>query len=112
MFLTFRWKIRIGDFDLKSARDNGNAKDLDIINKFIHPEYDGKASYFDVAILETEKITFSRAVRPVCLPNKINNDINKYAHDQAELIGWGSSEITGNVANELKRVSVKVFPRK
>ena len=112
MFLTFRWKVRIGDFDLKSTRDNGNAKDLDIIKIFVHPKFDGEASYFDVAILETEEITFSRAVRPVCLPNKINNNIHKYDDDQAELIGWGSSQVTGNTANELKRVSVKVFSQK
>ncbi len=107
--MILRWKIRIGDFDLGSDKDDGTAKNLDIIKKFIHPEFDGVASYFDVAILETEEITFSSKVKPVCLPNMPSKNIHKYDNDQAELIGWGSSTTTGNTSNRLKRVSLKVY---
>jgi hypothetical protein len=103
--------IRVGDVNHESANDDGNAKNLRIVNKFIHPGYDGVASYFDIAILETEEITFSRAIRPVCL-SMLSYDIRKYDNDQVELVGWGSATTTGNVSNRLKRVSVKVFPQK
>ena len=111
MSITFRWKIRIGDFNLGSDSDDRNAKDLGIIKKFVHPNFDGIASYFDVAILETEEMTFSKAIRPVCLP-MLSNDIKAYDNDQAELVGWGSSTANGNVSNRLKRVSVKVFTQR
>ena len=107
--ITFRWKIQIGDFNHGSDKDDGNAKNLEIIKKFVHPNYDGIKSYFDVAILETEEITFSRAISPVCLPNTISNDIHAYDNDQAELIGWGSSTTTGIASSRLQRVVVKVY---
>ncbi len=104
-----RWKIRIGDFNLELGSDDGNAEDLDIIEKFVHHKYDGVKSYFDIAIFKTKEITFTKAVSPVCLPQEINRDIHKYDNHLAELIGWGSSTTTGSVSNRLKRVSLKVF---
>jgi hypothetical protein len=41
---------------------------LDILDAFIHPKYVGAKAYFDVAILETKNISFSRGIKPVCSP--------------------------------------------
>jgi len=111
LFLTFslcRWKIRIGAYNLST--NNGNV--LQIVNSFVHSKYDGKSSYFDIAVLETEEIQISRRISPVCLPEKINYDANKYDNNQAELVGWGSQTKNGNPSNILKRVNVKVYSQR
>jgi hypothetical protein len=32
---------------------------------FVHPEYNGKSAYFDIAIVETESLTFSDFIQPI-----------------------------------------------
>ena len=71
IFNVHRWKVRIGDQKHNSKRDDGNLLILDILNYFKHPENDGVRAYFDVAILETENVTFSRGISPVCLTRSI-----------------------------------------
>ena len=63
-FFDRRWKIRIGDDNHGSTADDRNAKDLDILASFVHPNYNGDAAYFDVAVLETEPLNFSKSIRP------------------------------------------------
>ncbi len=104
----FRSKIRIGVYDL--SRDDGNV--LEIVNSFVHPNYDGKTSYFDIAVLETENINFSKRVIPVCLPDKISYDVDKYDDNEAQLAGWGSHAINENTSKILKRVSVRVYSQR
>ncbi len=41
---------------------------LDILNFFIHPDYKEGIAYHDIAVLETENLNFTKAIRPVCLP--------------------------------------------
>jgi hypothetical protein len=107
-FVNFRWKIRIGVFDLST--DNGYV--LQILNSFVHPKYDYKSSYFDIAVLETKNIQISRRINPVCLPERISYDVDKYNNNQAQLVGWGSQAKNGNTSKFLKRVSVKVFSQR
>jgi len=105
-----RYKLRIGESDHASEEDNRYAIDLEIINSIRHPEYDDETAYFDVAILETEKVNFSRAIRPICLPDSPSDDANKYQNDQVELIGWGQYHLHSEISDKLKRVSLKIFP--
>jgi len=85
---------------------------VNIIDKSVHPKYDGVSAYYDVAILKTNEITISRAINPVCLPEGISHEINKYDNDLAELIGWGSSQADGKVSDLLKRANVKIFSQR
>jgi len=105
-----RWKVRIGDRNHISPHDDGNLQILQIVNSFVHREFDNKTSYFDVAVIETEKIKGD--VSPVCLPNEESFDVNKYNNDLAELIGWGSSVGNGHVSSTLRRASLKVFSQR
>jgi hypothetical protein len=41
---------------------------LDILHFFIHPDYKEGIAYHDIAVLETENLNFTKAIRPVCLP--------------------------------------------
>ncbi len=45
-----------------------DAKLLDIVEVSVHPNYDGITAYFDIAVVETNIVTFSNYIHPVCLP--------------------------------------------
>ncbi len=57
------WKIRIGDSNHATRTDNLNSLELNILHFFVHPLYDKVASYYDVGILQTNPIPFSKAIR-------------------------------------------------
>ncbi len=65
-----------------------------------------------MAIFETKQVNISRAISPVCLPEAVSYDIDKFDNDQAELLGWGKSTTNGELSNKLKRVNVKVFSQR
>ncbi len=76
----------------------------------MHPNYDGVASYYDVAILKTAHVNFSRAISPVCLPNKTSVVMDKYENYHVQLIGWGQKDLHTPVSDQLKRVALKIHP--
>ena len=61
-------ETRIGDQNHSSTSDDANLLVLDILNVDKHPQYNGVAAYYDVAVIETETVTFSYAIQPICLP--------------------------------------------
>ena len=58
----------MGDTNHNSTDDDSNLLILDISRIIIHPDYDGVTSYYDVAVLETSMLNFSRGINPICLP--------------------------------------------
>ena len=56
----FSFKIRIGDQNLKLNISESSGKILDVKELYMHPLFDGSTSYYDVAILKTEPVEFSR----------------------------------------------------
>jgi hypothetical protein len=62
------WKVRIGDTNHVSDKDDINLAILDIQDIAKHPQYNGITAYFDIAVIETDDVTFSKGVSPVCLP--------------------------------------------
>ncbi len=108
----FRWKIRIGDSNQSSDQDDGNGKVFEIVKEKVHPLYNGVSVYYDVAVLETDEIPISRSISPICLPESVSSDVNKYDNDLAELIVWRKSQSDGNLSDLLERVYVKVFSQR
>ncbi len=61
----------------------------------IHPLYVGfkrgpvGSPYFDVAVLTLNKVAnvSGTYVRPICLPEKASDDVNKYEGDQVDVAG-------------------------
>ncbi len=106
----FRFKIRIGDTNHASVHDDKNAIDLVIYSQTIHPKYNSVTSYYDVAILETSPITFSKFISPICLPQLPSGDIHKYDNYFADLTGWCQENLHGKTSDILKRVSLKIYP--
>ncbi len=105
-----RYKLRIGDINHASDMDDINAIDLDILRANVHPDYNGEASYYDVAILETAPVTYSKSISPICLPDSPSEDIHKYDNNFVELTGWGQTDLHSKTSKKLKRVSLKIFP--
>jgi hypothetical protein len=56
----FRFSIRIGDQHHDAKHDDENVLELEIKSRSIHPKYDNESAYFDIAIFETNKLSFSR----------------------------------------------------
>lgn len=78
---------------------------LNILDVALHAKYD-KTAYFDVAIITTDKISFSKKVRPICLPSESSDNQNQYQHFLLTVTGWGSISITSVVSDTLKRAEV------
>jgi hypothetical protein len=51
--------------------NTSNTLILDIQKVTLHPNYNGKTAYFDIAVVETAIVTFSKFISPVCLPRSI-----------------------------------------
>jgi hypothetical protein len=61
--------VRLGD--QSHARKTENTLILDIKAVSLHPDYDLKTAYFDIAVVETENVTFTNYISPVCLPGSV-----------------------------------------
>jgi len=105
-----RFKVRIGDTNHASEKDDRNVVDLEIFNQMLHPKYNKLASYYDIAIFETSPVIFSKSISPICLPTIPSDDIHKYDNYFVELIGWGQTDLHSKNSNKLKRVSLKIYP--
>jgi hypothetical protein len=57
--------------DQSHARKTENTLILDIKTVSLHPNYDLKTAYFDIAVVETEAVAFTNYVSPVCLPGSV-----------------------------------------
>jgi len=82
---------------------------LEILNSTVHPDFDTVSAYYDVALLLTKKVTFSRFIRPICLPDFSSDDIHKYDDKHVELIGWGKNRTYGKISEKLQRVSLRIY---
>jgi hypothetical protein len=58
---------RLGDRNHNSSDDDTNLLFLKILEATVHPLYNHKSAYFDIAVLVTEAVTFSKAIKPVCI---------------------------------------------
>jgi hypothetical protein len=65
-----------------------------------------------VAILETEPISFSASIQPICLPTQETNILDEYDEVEVQLTGWGATSLNGDISETLKRVDVTVFPQR
>jgi len=68
---------------------------------FIHPMYNMTA-YFDIAVLKVAPIQFLPHLRPICLPDQSNFELEKYENFDTTLIGWGN-----NYAHETDNLHLK-----
>jgi hypothetical protein len=60
--------VKLGDPDHNSTLDDANLLILEIQEAIIHPGYDNVRVYFDIAVLVTKTVAFTKGIKPVCLP--------------------------------------------
>ena len=112
LFHFFSLKIRIGNSNLELKDDGQNIIVLDIVKAFVHPKFNKPAAYFDIAVLVTRPIKFSRTITPVCLPDTSNDSIDTYKNYHVELTGWGQDNLHSALSKRLKRVSLLINPQR
>ncbi len=61
----------VGKGNQTKSQTTVNTLILDIERVFLHPNYDRKTAYFDIAVVVTGNVTFSDFINPVCLPGSI-----------------------------------------
>ena len=98
--------IRHGVSNLNLTRNNGQT--FEIIEAYKHPKYIGTA-YYDIAVLQIAPVKFNANLRPICLPDSLDFDINEYNNDAANLIGWGSENYSGTTSLKLKRAILRIY---
>jgi secreted trypsin-like serine protease len=104
--------VVIGDVNLESDRDDRYKVELDIKTKIIHPKYDIKHAYFDVAVLEldTDAVEYNNGIQPVCLPDQSSSDVNNHEGKLVTLTGWGKlSRSSATTSPELRKGTLGIF---
>ncbi|XP_042355615.1 transmembrane protease serine 2 isoform X2 [Plectropomus leopardus] len=100
------WVVRSGDVSLfQMSFGTGQT-----VNKIIsHRKFDSQTNDNDIALLKLDApLTFTRTVRPVCLPN-IGVDL--LAGHQAWITGWGALHSSGPSPDRLNQAQVTIYRR-
>ena len=77
-FPNFSWKLRFGDVNLKTAKDDEFVQEVKISKITNHPQYTEGVAYFDIAVLEIEAVKFNANVRTICLPSSVDFKVDKF----------------------------------
>ena len=105
----FRWLIRLGDLNIKSAEDDHSVQERSIIDVFIHPKYESPKAYFDVGLVEIAPVQYSPAITPICLPSEPNEDVNRFKQVGANVAGWGVFNLSGVASPNLKTAILNIY---
>lgn len=94
----------LGEHDLSNDK-NDRPFQVEIAERFPHPEFRRSAKYFDIALVRMAiRITFSPYIRPACLPEK-------YEITNSVLVatGWGRTDFRGSTSQVLQKVGLELF---
>ena len=59
---------------------------------FNHPDYDGRAQYFDVAVIKIDKpLEFSEYIQPICIPTEAHESAQDIENWALSTQGWSPS---------------------
>lgn len=84
-------KVNVGEYDLSDGAENA----VDIVNVFIHPQYETDAVNYDLALIEIAGSVNAPAMQ---LASKATTDQFAIANSPATVIGWGGT--VGYAAND------------
>lgn len=96
--------VRLGEHDL-SNDDQDRPLQVDIANITVHPSYNRRYKYFDIALVRMGlRLTFNRFIRPACLPET-------YSTYKEHVIasGWGKTYHNQGASQVLMKVVLEVF---
>ena len=79
-----------GSEDLKD-QDEFFRVERDIRRTFVHPKYDDRFHYFDLALIEVDgDLEYSGGIQSICLPEKAIVDVDSRMNDGVTLTGYGA----------------------
>lgn len=98
--------VILGDVDLtRTEGDADSSQRFDIKRIINHPEYNQSTYYFDIALIELDRvIEFTEHVRPIRL--WAHKDI---PFDTAYAMGYGSTEFGGRQTNKLTDLNLTII---
>ena len=57
-------------------------------------------------------MTFTNYIRPICLPEKSDDNVDSRDHDFVTLTGWGKEKLNEiGIDGGLRRVALTIFPQ-
>ena len=105
------WRVQLGAYNLTDdSEEEWTERTIKEIT--IHPQFEkkSKAAYHDVAILILESaVQFDDTIRPVCLPEESNIEVNHMAGAAASVSGWGKTNDFSSASETLKTAHISVY---
>ncbi|XP_043272611.1 venom protease-like [Venturia canescens] len=99
--------VRVGELDLDDDYDGAAPVDLFIEKTTIHPDYDEKTFFSDIAVIKLERdVEFTDLIRPICLPVSESIQRAPKVGQRPYVIGWGALGINGVAASTLQQVQL------
>ncbi|XP_021913624.1 serine protease gd-like, partial [Zootermopsis nevadensis] len=93
--------VYLGKYHLKQWSEGG-VQDKQVVKILVHPAYNNSNYQSDLALLIlSSPVKFTTNVRPVCLWDKKEADLENVVNKEGTVIGWGYDE-TGQITEELK----------
>nr|XP_019941102.1 PREDICTED: transmembrane protease serine 2 [Paralichthys olivaceus]XP_019941103.1 PREDICTED: transmembrane protease serine 2 [Paralichthys olivaceus]XP_019941104.1 PREDICTED: transmembrane protease serine 2 [Paralichthys olivaceus] len=100
----YSWRVYSGDVSLRKMRFGETV--VKIIN---HENYNAETNDNDIALLKLDTpLTFTRTVKPVCLPNF---GVNASPGSQAWITGWGALRSSGSSPDNLNQAQITIYSR-
>ncbi|KAE8573468.1 ovochymase-1 [Halyomorpha halys] len=102
----FQYWVRLGDLDTSSDRDDSKPVNFRVIKKIIHPQYNDKHVYHDIALFELEsEATLDNYIRPLCLQSSKEKESERFLAS-----GWGHTEWEGKPSAKLQKIILPLVP--
>lgn len=96
--------VLLGEHDLSNDK-NDSPLQVEIAQKFPHPQFKRSSKYYDIALLKMAlRITLSPYIRPACLPDHF-----QYPNEHAVATGWGRTDYRGQTSQVLQKVVLELF---
>lgn len=104
------WTARLGVLRRGTELPSPSEQVRRITHTFIHPDYVDKGFINDIALLRMESpVPFSDFLRPLCLPNEIE-EVNMWHGHHCSVVGWGKLyEIGHTFPDSLQEVRLPVI---
>jgi len=101
--------VGVGDHNMVTDKDDvsGVTRLVAAEKVILHPEYKSSGYDYDVAVIKlAEKLSMTKEVGPVCLPN---DPSLTYAGVKAISSGWGTTSSGGSQPNKLMEVELPIL---
>merc|ERR1711915_235533 len=102
--------VRCGEHNVKTETELLDSQESEVEKLHIHPEYNPKRVYYNLAILQTkENFVYQKHIGPVCLPNPQENF---EASEDCWSSGWGADAYDSYAiySDQLKKVKMPIVP--